>query len=69
MIEYDGDHHRTDPIQYQTDIDRLFLIESLGWRVLRVTKEHMREDAREAIARVRSALASSGPDMPRARYA
>ncbi|WP_431221209.1 endonuclease domain-containing protein [Leifsonia xyli] len=64
VVEYDGDHHRTDPAQYQTDLDRLFLIESLGWRVVRISKEHMRAGATVAIARVRSALASNGPDTP-----
>ncbi|WP_431247439.1 endonuclease domain-containing protein [Leifsonia xyli] len=32
-VEYDGDHHRTDDRQFHRDGDRLWQIESQGWRV------------------------------------
>lgn len=64
IVEYDGDHHRTDGKQWQTDIDRLYVIETLGWRVVRISAPHMREGAREAVARIRGALQTTGPDMP-----
>ncbi len=64
VVEYDGDHHRTDAKQYQTDIDRIYVVETLGWRVLRISKEHMRDNAREALRRIRTALGTGGPNMP-----
>ncbi|WP_139230625.1 MULTISPECIES: DUF559 domain-containing protein [unclassified Leifsonia] len=64
VVEYDGDHHRTDAVQYQTDIDRVYRIESLGWTVVRISKMHMRDGANEALARIRQALKTNGPNMP-----
>ncbi|MEV8215481.1 DUF559 domain-containing protein [Leifsonia sp. NPDC077715] len=64
VVEYDGDHHRFDRRQWHTDIDRLFVIESLGWRVVRINSAHMADGAREALARIRSALRTSGPNTP-----
>ena len=37
IVEYEGDHHRTDRRQWQSDIQRTRLLESLGWRVVRMT--------------------------------
>lgn len=37
-IEYEGDHHRTSPGQFATDIERRQLLEAEGWTVLRVSK-------------------------------
>lgn len=37
-IEYEGDHHRTSPGQFNSDIERRQLLEAEGWTVLRVTK-------------------------------
>ncbi|MGH1548686.1 endonuclease domain-containing protein [Leifsonia poae] len=64
VVEYDGDHHRSDRRQWNTDIDRLYIIESIGWRVVRINSAHMADGAREALARIRSALRSSGPNTP-----
>jgi len=36
ILEYDGDHHRTDRDQYSTDIDRVGRLQQLGWLVIRV---------------------------------
>lgn len=63
VVEYDGEHHRTSEEQYRIDIDRLWRIESHGWRVIRINRTHMRAGAREAIARIRQAL-SIGPNTP-----
>jgi hypothetical protein len=63
VVEYDGDHHRTSKRQYDIDIDRLWAIESLGWRVVRINSTHMTGDARPALARIRATL-SSRPDAP-----
>lgn len=35
-VEYDGEQHRLDPIEYRNDIIRSEYIESLGWRRVRV---------------------------------
>jgi very-short-patch-repair endonuclease len=35
-IEYDGDHHRTDPDRYRRDIKRSEYIHRIGWNRLRV---------------------------------
>lgn len=59
VVEYDGEHHRTDAHQYHVDIDRLWRIRSLGWEIVRLNKSHLRGDASEAVRRVRLALASS----------
>ncbi|MFF1879012.1 hypothetical protein [Leifsonia sp. NPDC058230] len=53
LVEYDGDHHRTDPDQYFTDVDRLWAFQTLGWRVVRVNKTH---PIPEVIRRIRTAL-------------
>lgn len=42
IVEYEGDHHRTDRRQWQSDIQRVRLLESLGWRVIRSTSADLR---------------------------
>jgi hypothetical protein len=37
IVEYEGDHHRTDRRQWQNDIQRVRLLEGLGWKVIRIT--------------------------------
>lgn len=37
VVEYEGDHHRTDRRQWQHDIARTRLLEALGWKVIRIT--------------------------------
>lgn len=56
VVEYDGDHHRTDARQYRIDIDRIHAIQSLGWHVIRVTNAHMAHGAAEAVRRIRDHL-------------
>lgn len=48
-VEYDGEQHRTDPVQYRNDVLRSEYIDSLGWRRIRVLAGHRREDV---VARV-----------------
>ncbi|MEO7016103.1 MAG: hypothetical protein ABI130_05925 [Leifsonia sp.] len=55
LVEYDGDHHRTDSVQYFTDVDRLWMFQSLGWRIVRINKTHTLP---EAIQRIRTALST-----------
>jgi hypothetical protein len=42
VVEYEGDHHRTDRKQWQSDIQRTRLLESMGWRVIRITGTDLR---------------------------
>lgn len=42
IVEYDGDHHRTDPRQWATDIARHEAAAAAGWHTIRVTNERMR---------------------------
>jgi len=57
VVEYDGDHHRTDARQYRIDVDRIHAIQSLGWHVIRVNSSHMAHGAAEAVRRIRDHLA------------
>ena len=41
VVEYEGDHHRTDRRQWQHDIARTRLLEALGWRVIRITSSDL----------------------------
>jgi hypothetical protein len=42
IVEYEGDHHRTDRRQWENDIARVRLLESLGWKVIRITASDLR---------------------------
>ncbi len=42
VVEYEGDHHRTNRRQWQGDIQRTRLLESMGWRVIRITNADLR---------------------------
>lgn len=37
IVEYEGDHHRTNRRQWQHDVQRVRLLEAEGWRVVRIT--------------------------------
>lgn len=60
LIEYDGDHHRTDRAQYEHDIDRIERAMADGWRVIRVNRAHLAEEAERVllIGRIMAALAA-----------
>jgi very-short-patch-repair endonuclease len=52
-VEYDGEHHRTDLLQYRKDIRRLESLERVGWIVIRVVAG---DHPAVILRRVRSAL-------------
>lgn len=54
-LEYDGDQHRTDRAQWQDDVRRRRMLEALGWTVIVVVAEDLRDPA-QFVARVRAAL-------------
>jgi hypothetical protein len=55
-IEYEGDHHRSNPHVFREDIERREGFERIDWRVLRVTHDHIRQPWRLE-SRVRELLA------------
>jgi very-short-patch-repair endonuclease len=44
-IEYEGDHHR-DPWNFRRDIARINALQALGWTIIRVTADDIRNPAR-----------------------
>ncbi|WP_434991958.1 endonuclease domain-containing protein [Arthrobacter sp. Ld5] len=66
-LEYEGEHHLTDPRQWARDIERDERLRALGWTVLRFTKRHLGAGREDAMARIRYALAVAGQDAVRDR--
>jgi hypothetical protein len=58
-VEYEGEHHG-DERQIVRDIARSERYEALGWTEVRVSKRHMLNEAKPAVAKVRSALVRAG---------
>lgn len=59
-VEYDGAQHWTDPRQYAGDIDRLEFFADLGWRMVRVSANHLRYQPAAVVERARGALRAAG---------
>ena len=56
-IQYDGDHHRLDRNQYESDIDRDAMLRERGWTVIKVTRTvFTREGRAKFLARLRREL-------------
>nr|WP_241011075.1 hypothetical protein [Mycobacterium gordonae] len=55
-VEYDGDQHRTDRRQFAKDIQRLEMLERMGWIIVRVVAENR---PAAIVQRVRDALAAA----------
>ena len=58
-VEYDGGTHG-EPEQVAKDIRRQEDFESAGWIEVRIGKEHMKDDAKAAVRKIRHALFSRG---------
>jgi hypothetical protein len=58
-IEYEGEHHGED-VQIVRDIARSESYVALGWTEVRLSKRHMLNDAKPAVAKVRTALVQAG---------
>lgn len=56
-LEYEGEHHLTDPAQWAVDIARVERLAEAGWRVIRVTKADLDAGATGLAERVRRVLA------------
>ena len=65
-VEYDGIQHWSDAHQRAWDIDRLAVLESAGWKVVRVSAA-MLGRPEVIVGRVRSALADRGVLVPTKR--
>ncbi|HEY8281501.1 MAG TPA: hypothetical protein VIG28_03385 [Leifsonia sp.] len=57
-LEYEGDGHRTDAVQWHRDIRRYEQMVSSGWGVLRVTSRDLFTDRAQLMLRVRNAIRS-----------
>ncbi|GAA3939523.1 hypothetical protein [Microbacterium soli] len=57
-IEYEGDGHRTDAVQWRRDIQRQRDLEDLGWIVVRLTQQDLRSGSASLVSRIRHAIAS-----------
>ncbi len=58
-IEYEGESH-SEEAQIVRDIARSERYAELGWTEVRISKRHMVNDARSAVAKVRTALTQAG---------
>jgi very-short-patch-repair endonuclease len=58
-VEYEGEGH-SDAAQIVRDIAREEDFARAGWTLVRISKRHMENGARSAVAKVRAALLSRG---------
>ncbi|MFF2243167.1 hypothetical protein ACFVTM_03150 [Arthrobacter sp. NPDC058130] len=58
-VEYEGAHHGGEA-QVVRDISRSERYQALGWTEVRISKRHMHDDARAAVAKIRAALVQAG---------
>lgn len=59
-MEYEGEHHLTDPVQWGRDIERDDRLRGLGWTVLRFSKFQLRQGWPASEQKLRRALAEGG---------
>lgn len=62
-VEYDGTQHWTDRRVRNHDIDRQAELERLGWPIIRVNADLLRQRPSAMIGRVRTALLSAGANV------
>lgn len=60
-VEYDGQHHWTDPAQHAEDIERLEFLAARGWTIIRVSRNQLRYRPGEVITRIERALQIASP--------
>ncbi|TFC18360.1 DUF559 domain-containing protein [Cryobacterium algoritolerans] len=59
VLEYQGDHHRTDRAQWRRDIRRVQNVEDIGWQMLQFTDDDLRNPA-ELVGRIERRLRARG---------
>lgn len=62
-LEYEGDQHRTDPRQWDRDIERTRLLSREGFVVERVTRQRLRRP-RQLVTEIHAALVAAGYSGP-----
>ncbi|WEO76282.1 DUF559 domain-containing protein [Cryobacterium sp. SO2] len=62
LLEYQGDHHRTDRAQWRSDIRRVGRLEDRGWQVLQFTDDDLR-DPTTLVARISRRLRAKGAQL------
>jgi hypothetical protein len=55
-VEYEGDHHRADPLRFASDIHRIEKIQHRGWQVVRVVAEDRRVSIIQRVKRLAPAV-------------
>ena len=63
LLEYEGDHHRTDRAQWQKDIKRERQLRKAGYELVRITAETLRRP-RELVRDVHALLVQAGYSGP-----
>ncbi len=58
-VEYEGEHHLLDPVQWARDLARYDRLAEAGWRVIRVAKQEIFGESSSLCARVRRAIAQA----------
>jgi hypothetical protein len=59
-VEYDGAQHWTDPDVRTRDIETQAVLETLGWRIIRVGNDMVRYRPNSIVARTRAAMRAAG---------
>ena len=59
LLEYQGDHHRTDRAQWRRDIRRVGSVEDHGWQMLQFTDDDLQDPA-ALLARIERRLRGRG---------
>ena len=68
IVEYDGRQHAENTQQWQHDLKRREELDALGWRIIIVTKDDLRQRPEEVLDRVRDAMRSRGATGLRRSY-
>ena len=58
-FDYEGDHHRTDPVQWQKDLARVPRLQDAGWHHTRISAQDLR-DSHEFLTRLSRQLRARG---------
>jgi hypothetical protein len=58
-LDYEGDHHRTDAVQWEKDIHRVPRLQDAGWHHTRISKSDLR-DSDDFLARLARNLRNRG---------
>jgi very-short-patch-repair endonuclease len=60
LVEYEGDHHRTDARQFASDLARFDAFADAGWHPIRATKGDVYESSRRIVSTVARRLRAAG---------